>query len=398
MAKTETTVKSYYYTVTSPNGGTVTDGSGKLNKEVAAGDQVTVQAPSDSLTCSDDDAVIYKANFNGALAALGLLGGGVDKLPAGYTRVEFLESTGTQWININYALYPDSEVSIVAEAHAHTVSHSGGLIGLDFTQNLYAIWMFSDRTRWDWYSGHANGKAIPVGQKAKLEKKGRFNFIDGVEITASPIPSNPPEWIITDRCGLFCSSPPHFPQSAFEGAIYSARIGYAGVLGRSFIPALDTTGRPCMFDLVSKQPFYNARTGAEFIAGLTLGQAAQLGRNLPNTGGSLTVSLPEGYDMDERVVNALAEAESKGWVLTIQTYAAQTAAATFALRRVWVRRVQDENGSYVAADGSRWQVEWCVEVIGADPEGLGYERFRSVEAAVAYWELAPYEYPEEIAD
>ncbi|MBQ8901262.1 MAG: hypothetical protein IJY72_09915 [Akkermansia sp.] len=102
--------------------------------------------------------------------------------------------------------------------------------------------------------------------------------------------------------------------------------------------------------------------------------------------------------MNERVVNALAEAESKGWVLTIQTYAAQTAAATFALRRVWVRRELCEHGSYVAADGRRWQVEWCVEVIGADPEGLGYERFRSVEAAVAYWELEPYEYPQEIAD
>jgi hypothetical protein len=178
--------------------------------------------------------------------------------------------------------------------------------------------------------------------------------------------------------------------------IWSAAISHNKEVLFDLIPALDPSGEPCMFDTVTKKPFYNAATtGGDFIVGLTLSQAAQLGRKLPSTGGSLTLSLPEGYDRDERVVNSLAEAEAKGWVLTIQTYAAATAAATFALRRVWVRRQQDEHGSYVAADGSRWQVEWCVDVIGADPESLGYERFRSVEAAVAYWELVPYEYPEE---
>lgn len=185
-----------------------------------------------------------------------------------------------------------------------------------------------------------------------------------------------------------------FGDEAFYGQIARAKIFDGKNKIRDFVPAIDTDGTPCMFDLVSKQPFKNIGTG-QFIAGCTLAQAAQLGRKLPSTGGTLTVSLPEGYDSNEGVVNSLAQAEAKGWVLTIQTYAAQAAATTFALRRVWVRRQQDENGSYVAADGSRWQVDWCVDVIGADPEGLGYERFRSVDAAVGYWELVPYEYPTE---
>ena len=172
--------------------------------------------------------------------------------------------------------------------------------------------------------------------------------------------------------------------------VFEFSVSNGQILATQLVPSVDEKGIPCMFDLVSKQPIYNSGTG-QFIAGFTLAQAAQLGRKLPNTGGSLTLSLPEGFDMDERVVNSLAEAEAKGWVLTIQTYAAaETAAATFALRRVWVRREQYEYGSYVAADGSRWLVEWCVDVIGADPASLGYERFRSVDAAVAYWELEPY--------
>ena len=162
---------------------------------------------------------------------------------------------------------------------------------------------------------------------------------------------------------------------------------------RDFIPALDPSGTPCMFDRVSKQAFRNAGSG-QFIVGMTLTQARRLGK-LP-AGTTLTVSLPVGYDSDAGVVNALAKAQENGCVLTIRTYeAAGAAAATFALRRVWVRRVQDENGSYVAADGSRWMVDWCVDIIGADPETLGFERFRSVDAATEYWGLVPYEYPED---
>ena len=247
---------------------------------------------------------------------------GLESLPMGYTRLEFLESTGKQYINIDYALYPDSEVAIVAEEHALTVSFSGGLIGANYNKNLYAIWVGADGTRWDWYGRAVHGKKIPVGQKAKLEKKGRFNFVDGVETIANQILANPPEWEITDRCALFASSPPHFPASAFEGAIYSAKIGRGGVLGRSFVPALDTVGRPCMFDLVSKQPFYNARAGSEFIAGLTMGQARNLAYlPAPTTINTLTISLPKEarlvlYNQD--VNAAIAAAEAKGWTIDVQ--------------------------------------------------------------------------------
>ena len=63
------------------------------------------------------------------------------------------------------------------------------------------------------------------------------------------------------------------------------------------------------------------------------------------------------------------------------------------MRRIWVRKTQDENGIYADANGNRFQVEWCVEIYSPEnktPEDLGYEQFRSVESAVEYWELTPY--------
>lgn len=384
MAKTETTVRGYVYTVTSPNGGTVTDAEGKLNKSVDAGDQVTVTAPSDSLTCDDDDAVICKANFKGALAALSLLGGG-DKLPAGYTRVEFLASTGTQYIDTGIPLNSESDVSTKAYA---TREGGGYLFGsMDIVERRRLLALGSQNLQQTVFSGYADTFRYTYGINTFSPHEYRFNgrtlTVDGETVVNY---GEVPYFESTTPCYLFAYNR---LEVGPDGRGWLRILGVKIAGQAHFVPALDPSGTPCMFDTVSKQPFKNEGTG-QFIAGFTLAQAAQLGRKLPSTGGTLTVSLPEGYDMDERVVNSLAEAESKGWVLTIQTYAAETAAATFALRRVWVRRVQDANGGYVSADGTRWQVDWCVDVIGADPESLGYERFRSVDAATEYLGLTPY--------
>lgn len=241
------------------------------------------------------------------------------------------------------------------------------------------------------------GSIQVLNKRCLFKLKANSLWIDGVEDTRNFYGtwSSSQAWYTARPLTLFCA-----PQSdkgwVLTGHVIKAYRFTASVSGkveRDFIPVLDPNGEPCMFDLVSKQPFRNSGTG-QFIVGLTLSQAAQLGSKLPSTGGNLTISLPEGYEQNERIVESLTQAESKGWVLTIQTYAAETAAATYSLRRVWVRRELCEHGSYVAADGTRWQVEWCVDVIGADPESLGYERFRSVEVAAEYWGLTPYVDPE----
>lgn len=164
------------------------------------------------------------------------------------------------------------------------------------------------------------------------------------------------------------------------------------------IPAIGLQGRPVFYNKVDRTEYGNSGTGS-LIVGFTLPQARKLGK-LPATGGTLTISLPTGYDSNADVMVALETARSKGWTLTIQNYTPENAvagASTFAFRRVWVRKTQDDNGTYVDADGSRWLVEWCVDMLtpdGSTPDAHGYELFRSVEAALAYWELAPYVDPE----
>lgn len=174
-----------------------------------------------------------------------------------------------------------------------------------------------------------------------------------------------------------------------KARVFSATIAQGDKIVRDLIPALSIEGAPCMLDKLSNTPFFNLGTGS-FVVGFTLTQARML-KKLPATGGNLTISLPTTYQNDSDVMSAIAKAKSNGWTLSVQTYAANTVlTSTYSMERIWVRKIQDDNGNYVDSEGNRYAVEWCVTMYTPDestPEDHGYELFRSVESAVAYWEL-----------
>lgn len=65
---------------------------------------------------------------------------------------------------------------------------------------------------------------------------------------------------------------------------------------------------------------------------------------------------------------------------------------------IWVRKTQNENGMYVAQDGTRWQVDWCSRIYcpcGLSEAEHGYERVESMEAALEAWGLTAWVAPEQ---
>lgn len=67
----------------------------------------------------------------------------------------------------------------------------------------------------------------------------------------------------------------------------------------------------------------------------------------------------------------------------------------------WVRRTQDDYGSYVDSNGVRYIVEWCHRLLtpnGSTEEENGYEKYASVEEACEAWGLAPYVDPEAVME
>ena len=401
MAKTETTVRGYVYTVTSPNGGTVTDAEGKLNKPVDAGDQVTVTAPSDSLTCSDDDAVICKANFKSPLLALRLLGQGANALPAGYTRVDFLESTGAQYIDTGLKIPIDSTVELVAQYTEHHTTHQA-LYGWRTLNGATALmaWVTDSLNPPHFYAViNASEPSIVLAsetlEKFRLKYEwGSVQFNDLVKTIAKPTPVEP-----TETFGLFGAKRNAAAYCRSKARIWSARIADSAGNKYEFVPVLDPAGEPRMFDLVTREPFRNAGSG-QFVAGVgTLAQLSTLLQRLPVTGGTLTLSLPAEANTPEVADMLQACHDTKGWTLTVYEYR-PAATATYSLRRVrsviWCRREQGTNGGFIDETGARWQIDRCAAIFGShgnDPTAYGYTPFHSVDEAAAHWELTPYVEP-----
>lgn len=64
---------------------------------------------------------------------------------------------------------------------------------------------------------------------------------------------------------------------------------------------------------------------------------------------------------------------------------------------IWIRKIKDENGSYVDCSEVRWIIEWCNKIYcprGLSEEEHGYERFDSMGSALLAWGLTPWVDPE----
>lgn len=257
---------------------------------------------------------------------------GLESLPLGYTRLEFLQATGGQYIytglpaknitvrikhrpfageggNGRPVLYSQKYETVDGKGYFNNIlvsanSNQNGLgygVSTQYLGRLVTV-QFFDLPFGLLTEGEVNLKDLFV--KCTVEGKGS---------KSAAIPSN-----FRDKdfgyMGLCYFNNPYI------GYVYSFSANYDGIPAANYIPALDSTGTPCMFDTVSKQPFYNAETtGIDFIAGMTMVQALKL-KNLPARTATLNVSLPEGYESQEEVMESIRQAEEKGWTLNITTH------------------------------------------------------------------------------
>ena len=247
------------YAVTTSGSCTVTDADGLELCTASSGSQAFFVATTPTVTISDDGAKVSRATFNYALAALGLLGGG-DKLPAGYTRLEFLESTGTQWVSTGIVPTSRAGFRVRLSGPLSTGSGWGYLFG---TQNA------SGGTRF--YLAHSTRFVAGFGadvlsnvQSVENEwlevnygNSGKFN-IGSTSINLQPLNFAPLYEFLLFRMAYRGNSPSD-PTKPIR--VFAFELTEDAKIVCNMVPALDPTGAPCMFDLVGRQPYYNSGTG-----------------------------------------------------------------------------------------------------------------------------------------
>lgn len=240
---------------------------------------------------------------------------GLDSPYMGYIRAEFLESTGTQWIDTEYSGECTAKFRYAvlrASAFADSAGRWGEKEALGNSRG--SVWRAADNGYFNLYACFDVGDAYVKGQFYDVTHELCDNN-SIVALTVNGVRKG------ADRYGTYTPVPYRLFDT--RGNTPRERLGYcsissAGQLVRDFLPGLDCTGRPCMFDTVTRKPFYNEiTTGSDFVVGMNTTQARNLAI-LPATGGSLTVSLPLAAVFDDKVQSALNTAADNGWTITVQ--------------------------------------------------------------------------------
>ena len=182
-------------------------------------------------------------------------------LPAGYQQCKYLESNGTQWIDTGIIpIFGD-----VLRTRAQRMDKDAAVF---YAGNKNQLAMLPSRYGYDrgvvytkYFQNATDAISFPLqyfdidGVFHDLDYNQNGLFVDGTQV-----------------CGISANR----EAADSQLCLFRANVLFSSVRIASFtlnrndltllqlVPALDTGGVPCMFDLISKQSFYNQGTG-EFL-------------------------------------------------------------------------------------------------------------------------------------
>ena len=194
-------------------------------------------------------------------------GGG---LPDGYTAVDYLQSSGTQWINTEYILQSSDTVELKAEyarrgSLEHTTAYLCGSdkrFGDDFsisedTQGFGIRDVFGLLTTKSGVIPKVGTEFVVVSSISLLRVVVGETITEISKKAPTYTPVNFPVYLFTTNRNQTAHT------AAFIGKIYYAKITNSqGETTLNCIPCLDADGVPCLYDLISKKALYNIGTGS----------------------------------------------------------------------------------------------------------------------------------------
>lgn len=189
-----------------------------------------------------------------------------DILPDGYTKVDYLQSSGTQWIDMGIA--PDQNTKVILKVLATNLNGSSGvsLIGSRSSNNSsdqFFTYISADQGllfRVDGKEAPAAFTDFKENMLYTITLSTSIFFVDknGIGVHTMYLSSSS-DFTSTVTMALFRAKP---FSMGFIGNIYVCKHYNNDHLIQHFVPCLDSAGIPCMYDLVSKTAFYNQGTGS----------------------------------------------------------------------------------------------------------------------------------------
>ena len=256
------------YVVESANDCTVTNPNTlAVALTVIAGAQGYFVATAQEYEVSDDAArvvQVFKLAPWQRLTLLGVLGGntGGSALPAGYKRVEWLDIPETAGIATGF--YPTNETELFIDAARLNDSYYGKICSGrgDGSNGSYGLFFERSGIIFDFHTKrYSVSRPSQSNVRYKLVAGKNGVFVDDERvIEVTPISSYTNKWQLVLFGGVNASTGTISYNSA-SYKIYNFIIRDKSDKIFDFVPALDPTGAPCMYDKVSRTAFYNQGSG-----------------------------------------------------------------------------------------------------------------------------------------
>lgn len=185
---------------------------------------------------------------------------GYDAAKPYQTELTYIQSSGTQYIDTNFA--PTNATRVVCDFQFINTSSSQYVFCARGPASTYAnrfglLLHASGYFRSDFGSSNVNfSTSVAVGNRHTVDKNGASCTIDSTTVTntASTFTSSYNIYLFSGNTGGTASE-------LSTVRIYSCQIYDNGTLVRDYIPVLDFDDVPCLYDKVKRERIYNAGTG-----------------------------------------------------------------------------------------------------------------------------------------
>lgn len=185
-------------------------------------------------------------------------------LPNGYTEVQYIESTGTQWINTGFK--PNQNTRVKMDCNVIGFNSSDAfLFGARIASGNTAFCLAADDENTRWFALYGNNVQNPTGTckgKHSIDFNQNVLTLDEKNFTFEKTTFQSSYNLL-----LFATiTNGNVDSQRGKMAVYSCQIYDNGNLIRDFIPCIDPTGAVGLYDLVGRKFYRNAGTGV-FLAG-----------------------------------------------------------------------------------------------------------------------------------
>lgn len=180
-------------------------------------------------------------------------------LPSGYTKLEYIQSSGTQWVDTDFT--PNGKTRMVVDFAVTDASGTNNIIGARTSTSEKAFTFSTTEGNWRIGYNNATTKTSVVADTNRhiADLNQNVLSLDGVVIHTASFADFDGS---CDICIGIINSP-SASTGYYKGyaKFYSCKIYDNGTLVRDFIPCIDPNGNVGLYDTVNKKFYGNAGSG-----------------------------------------------------------------------------------------------------------------------------------------